>query len=203
MGAFAPTPTVDGEAEARVAREIVAPVLTEMAARGTAFRGLLYVGLMMTAAGPAVVEFNVRFGDPETQVVVPLVGGSLGRLLASASRGRLERGAAERLAGAAVAVALVDAGYPDAVRGGGTIEGLDRLRAGGDLTVFHAATARDGDAWRVCGGRAAYVVARAADREAARTRVYEAIGTLGGSGWRARMDVAARVAAPGGVGGQR
>jgi len=203
MGAFCPTPAVDAAAEERIGREIVAPVLAAMAARGTPFRGLLYCGLMMTAAGPRVIEFNVRFGDPETQAVLPLVTGSLGALLASAARGDLAPQAVGRAPGAAVAVALVDEGYPDAVRGGGAIEGLDALAAHEGVAVFHAGTAREGGAWRVRGGRAAYVVGRAPGRDEARARAYGAIAALGGRGWRCRSDVAGVGAAQGAAGGMR
>jgi phosphoribosylamine--glycine ligase len=189
MGAFAPTAAVDAATEARVGREIVAPVLDAMRARGAPFRGLLYAGLMLTRSGPRVVEFNVRFGDPETQVVVPLVDGSLGALLASAARGALEPDCIARRPGAAVAVALVDEAYPEAARGEGVIAGLDGLAAMEDVTVFHAGAVRDATSWRVRGGRAAYVMARGAGREDARTRAYRAIASLSGSGWRARGDI--------------
>lgn len=133
----------------------------------------------------------MRFGDPESQVVLPLLDGALGRLLASAARGELEGGAVTRGAGAVVAVALTDAGYPETVRGGGHIQGLDRLRGREGLMVFHAGTRRAGDEWRVDGGRAAYVAARAATRQDARARVYAALAELEGAGWRARGDIAA------------
>jgi phosphoribosylamine--glycine ligase len=195
MGAYAPSAWLDAAGEERVGREIVGPVLREMERRGAPFRGTLYCGLMLAAAGAKVVEFNVRFGDPETEVVLPLVGGRLGGLLAGAARGALERGAVRREPGSAVAVALVDAGYPDEVRGGGRIGGLAALEERGDVFVFHAATRRGPAGWRVGGGRAAYVTARAPSLAAARARVYAAVDTLDGEGWRARRDVAAHAAA--------
>jgi phosphoribosylamine---glycine ligase len=191
MGAYAPTPAVDGRLERTVSERIVTPVLAAMAARGARFRGTLYVGLMLTADGPRVLEFNARFGDPETEVVMPMTGGSLTRLLASAARGALDASAVSREQGACVGVALTDAGYPDAVAGGGRIEGLDALESRDDLMVFHAGTTwRDG-AWTVSGGRAAYLVARGEDRARARTAVYAAVASLAGGGWRCRRDIAA------------
>jgi phosphoribosylamine--glycine ligase len=195
MGAFAPTAAVDAALEARVGERVVAPVLAALAARGAPFRGLLYCGLMCGPRGPQVVEFNVRFGDPETQVVLPLLDGSLFTLLRSAAIGRLDAAAVRRAPGSAVAVAIVDEGYPDALRGGGRIEGLEDAEAAG-AQVFHASTALGDGCWTVSGGRAAYVVARGATREQARAMVYGAVERLGGTGWRCRRDIAA---APAGV----
>jgi len=191
MGSYAPTPAVTAGVEAEVGGRVVAPVLAAMRARGTPYRGALYCGLMLTAAGPKVVEFNARFGDPETQSVVPLVDGSLAALLAGAARGALDPGAIARAPGAAVTLALVDEGYPGAVRGGGEIAGLEAVERSG-VIVFHAGTRREDGRWVVRGGRAAYLTAKAETVEAARTAVYAARAGLGGSGWRSRGDVAAR-----------
>jgi phosphoribosylamine--glycine ligase len=195
MGAVAPHPAMTPELERVAMERIVLPVLDRMVARGTPFHGTLYAGLMLTAAGPKALEFNVRFGDPEAEVVLPLVEGPLAAMLLAAARGRPSGGGLRRAADAAVAVALVDEGYPEAASGGGVIEGLDALERAGEVRVFHAGTAwRDGR-WVVRGGRAVYVVARAASREAAREKAYAAIATLGGRGWRCRRDVAADGAA--------
>jgi phosphoribosylamine--glycine ligase len=196
MGAWAPATHVDDALEAQVGERIVAPVLEAMERRGTPFRGLLYVGLMVRDGAPAVVEFNVRFGDPETQVVLPLLRGSFSDLLASAARGALDSQAVRRSEDTAVAVALVDEGYPDAPRGGGIIEGLDAVAAGERRMVFHGGTRRDGSAWRIRSGRAAYVVACGPHRDEARREVYDAIASLRGHGWRCRGDIAAPIAAP-------
>ena len=192
MGSYAPTPAVTQGIEAEVSARIITPVLRTLASRGTPYRGALYAGLMLTAAGPRVIEFNARFGDPETQSILPLVGGSLSRLLASAARGALEPEAITRRAGAAVTVALVDEGYPDAVRGGGELGGLAGL-AEGDVTVFHAGTRLEADVWRVRGGRAAYLMATGETIEAARGSVNRARMALSGTGWRCREDIAAQV----------
>jgi len=202
MGAFAPSPLLDPAGEREVLDEVVRPVLEVMARRGAAYRGTLYVGLMRTTAGLRVVEFNCRFGDPETQVILPLTAGSLGTLLAGAARGAADARAVSREPGAAVAVAIVDEGYPERAPGGGTITGLDEAGTE-DVVVFHAATRRVRSEWRVAGGRAAYVCARGATREQARARTYAALARLGGAGWRHRSDIAGdpRVAAVPGSGG--
>jgi phosphoribosylamine---glycine ligase len=189
MGAFAPIAAGDAF-EREVSERIVSPVLREMARRGTPFRGVLYVGLMIGARGLNVVEFNVRFGDPETQVILPLTGGPLARLLMSAARGELDAAGMSRRPGAAVAVALVDMEYPNTSRGGGRIESLERALPADAHVVYAAVTWEDG-AWTVRGGRGAYVVATGVNRAAARTSVYAAIAALGGSGWRVRNDIGA------------
>ena len=192
MGAYAPTPAVTPELEHAISSRILTPVLQAMHRRGTPYRGALYAGLMLTAAGPQVIEFNARFGDPETQATLPLLGGALGLLLASAERGSLEPRAVTRAPGGAVTLALVDEGYPDSVKGGGTIRGLDEVERSGVL-VFHAGTRREGADWRVSGGRAAYLTATADTLEAARVRVEQARARLSGNGWRSRTDIAAHL----------
>jgi phosphoribosylamine--glycine ligase len=148
---------------------------------------------MLTSSGPRVIEFNARFGDPETQSILPLVGGSLCELLSSAARAELQPGAIWREPGATVTLALVDEGYPDAVRGGGCIEGLDALE---DVIVFHAGTRDEAGRWTVRGGRAAYLTATGTSLEEARDRVMTARAALSGTGWRSRSDIAAVVTQP-------
>jgi phosphoribosylamine--glycine ligase len=189
MGAYAPA-GIDDHAIAAAGERILAPMLEAMRRRGTPFQGTLYAGLMLTAAGPQVLEFNVRFGDPETQVVLPLLRGSFARLLASAAAGTLDRSAVTVTPDHAVAVALVDEGYPETAKGGGTLEHLDAAAERHQAMVFHAGTRWDNGRWRVAGGRAAYVVAQGPSREAARERVYAAIAEVQGSGWRCRRDIA-------------
>lgn len=189
MGAFAPSPRLDAAGAAEVSRRVIAPVLARLAERGTPFRGTLYAGLMLTAGGPRVLEFNARFGDPETQVVLPLVEGSLSRLLESAARGTLDDGAIRTAAGATVGVTLVDEGYPDRVQGTGLIEGLDAIE-NDDTFAFHAGTVREGARWKVTGGRAVTVVARRNSLSAARAAAYQAVDRLSGNGWRCRHDIA-------------
>ena len=188
MGAYAPA--ADRALVEEVGRRMVAPLLAAMVGRGTPFRGTMYLGLMLTAQGPKVLEINTRFGDPETQVMMPLVEGSFAGLLLSVARGELDAGAIRLAAEHTVAVALVDPGYPGAVTGGGTLAGLDRVADTHDVTVFHAGTKWENGEWRVSGGRACYLVATAATREAAREKAYAAIADVGGEGWRCRRDIA-------------
>jgi phosphoribosylamine--glycine ligase len=190
MGAYAPNPRIDETQEAEIGRRIVAPVLERMAARGTPFQGALYAGLMLTAQGPSVVEFNARFGDPEAEVILPLVDGSFTRLLASAASGALDESAITRRPGAAVDV-VVAATATRSTAIGGEIAGLGTLTRESDVRLFYAGIARTGETWRARGGRIAHVVGFGESVGAARTRAYRAVGMLGGRGWRTRTDIAA------------
>jgi phosphoribosylamine--glycine ligase len=189
MGAYAPA--ADARFADQAGRRIVQPLLTAMARREAPFRGTMYVGLMLTAQGPKVLEINARFGDPESQAILPLVEGPFAGLLLSAARTELKPQATQLGAAHAVVVALVDEGYPDAVRGGGTLAGLDRAAEKHAVTVFHAGTRWEDGEWRVSGGRAAYIVATAPTKEEAREKAYAAIHDVGGEGWRCRNDIAA------------
>ncbi len=151
MGAIAPVPWMSGADLDRVRRVVIEPVLRGMIADGSPFTGTLYAGLMWTADGPKVLEFNVRFGDPETEVLMPLLSGDVAALFAAAAAGRLP----DHLdvhAGAAVTVVLASAGYPGACASGVPIEGLDSV-AGDSAIMFHAGTRRDGDRVVTAGGR--------------------------------------------------
>ncbi|HTQ44100.1 MAG TPA: phosphoribosylamine--glycine ligase, partial [Polyangiaceae bacterium] len=144
MGAYAPAPVVTAEVQARVMREIVEPTLAGMAADGTPFRGALFVGLMIERGVPRVLEFNVRFGDPETSVLVPTYAGDWFELLDASARGDLSAVAASgvgRARGAALAVVMAAEGYPGKPRSGDRVEGLDAPLPGGAF-VLHAGTAR-------------------------------------------------------------
>jgi phosphoribosylamine--glycine ligase len=198
MGAFAPHPSVDAALEEEVGCRVVEPLLAAMRARGTPYRGTLYCGLMLGSTGPRVVEFNARFGDPETQAVMPLLDGSWSSLMAGAARGSLDPKAVSRRAGGVVSVALTDSNYPGEPGGSGMILGLEEMSR--EAIVFHAGTVPEGTGWRVAGGRACYVTVRGESVESARDAVYAAIGRLGGSGWRYRKDVAARIGATHGAG---
>jgi phosphoribosylamine--glycine ligase len=195
MGAFAPAP-LDAHTARAAEEKIALPALAALAARGTPFQGLLYVGLMLTHDGPRVLEFNARFGDPETQVLLPLVEGDFGALLDECARGRLES-PLRFAAGAAVGVVLASAGYPDAPRAGDEVKGLREwpapAREDEDACwCFHAGTKDEGGGRIVAtGGRTLTVVARAADKESARQRAYLGLDRLALSGGHARRDVAA------------
>ncbi len=193
MGAFAPVPGV-GALEARELVEVVhAPVLAELASRGALFVGLLYAGLMLTADGPRVLEFNCRFGDPETQAVIPLLEGDLVEVLAAAARGDaagLEVGYAP---GAAVTVVLAAERYPAEGDRGGAIEGVDAAEAMGAL-VFHAGTARHGERLVTNGGRILAVTGRGSSVSDARESAYDAASQITFPGMRVRSDIAAEAA---------
>ena len=198
MGAYAPVSGA-GELEARALVDAVhVPVLAELASRGAPFVGLLYAGLMLTADGPRVLEFNCRFGDPETQAVVTLLDGDLIEVLAAAARGHaagIEVGWASE---AAVTVVLAAERYPEDGDRGGTIVGVDAAEATGAL-VFHAGTARHGDRLVTNGGRILAVTGRGPTVADARTTAYDAAGRISFPGMRCRSDIAAAAAAGAGV----
>ena len=195
MGAFSPSPLVDASMQARIMREIVEPVLRGMRAEGTEYCGFLYAGLMLTCAGPKVIEYNVRFGDPEAQVVMPLVDGDLASLLSAAADGDLSGRTVALRDGVSVGVVLAAAGYPGPVQGGAPIHGLDRAARVSGVTVFHAGTARRGDAIVTSGGRVLTVVATAPDYRAAIDRAYEAAGLISFEGMQYRRDIGLKAVA--------
>jgi phosphoribosylamine--glycine ligase len=193
MGAFAPSPLVDEGLEARILREVVEPVLRGMAREGAPFRGFLYCGLMLTADGPRVIEFNVRFGDPEAQVVLPLVAEPLAPLLLDAAGGRL-RPAGARQPGAtaqrAVGVVLAAGGYPGEVETGRTIEGLDHLaHEYPDVLAFFAGVKAADHGLVTAGGRVMTLVARAGTYDAAIGRAYDAASRVRFEGMQYRRDI--------------
>ncbi len=187
MGAFAPSPLMTPELESTVMRTIVQPVIDGFQADG-GYRGFLYVSLMLTPDGPKVIEFNVRLGDPEAQVVLPLIEGSFAVTLLAAAEGRLVPQAPQLSEGAAVGVVLASAGYPGPISPGVTINGLAVPPAEG-VTVFHAGTATEGDRVVTAGGRVLTVVARAATHAHARTRAYAAAAAIHFDGMQYRTDI--------------
>jgi phosphoribosylamine--glycine ligase len=197
MGSYAPAARVDAALEKRVLEEIVHPTLRGMAAEGNPYRGVLYVGLMIDAEGnPRVVEFNVRFGDPETQPIALQMESDLLPVLDAAARGDLSRGVPPEGRGAAVCVVLCSGGYPRAFATGRPIDGLDEAAALSDVVVFHAGTKRGADGRFVTtGGRVLGVTARGADVAAARAQAYAAVSRIHFEGMHYRRDIAARAAA--------
>jgi phosphoribosylamine--glycine ligase len=193
MGAFAPSPRCDAALERRILDEIVAPVIAGMRAEGHPYRGFLYCGLMLTPAGPKVIEFNVRFGDPEAQVVLPLIEGNLAQMLAAAAAGDL-RGHSVRLAAACtVGVVLASGGYPDAYQTGKPIEGLEQAGSVPGVTLFHAGTALGDEGQLVtAGGRVMTVVARGHDYAQAMSRAYQAVDCIRFEGMHVRRDIGAK-----------
>lgn len=192
MGAYAPAPIVDSVVHDRVMREIVRPTLEGMAAEGSPFRGVLFVGVMIDAGVPRVLEFNVRFGDPETTVLVPTYGGDWFDLLDRAARGDLSGVQAPPPKGAALSVVMAAAGYPDTVRTGDRIVGLDQPMPDG-AWVMHAATmcAPDGSIV-TAGGRVLAVGAHAPVLRDAALAAYDAVARIHWPGEHHRRDIGGR-----------
>jgi phosphoribosylamine--glycine ligase len=189
MGAFAPSPLLDAELDARVTREIIQPVLRGMREEGYPYRGFLYAGLMLTCDGPKVIEFNVRFGDPEAQVVLPRVQGNLFALLAAAADERLGDASVAFEPGVAVGVVLASGGYPGPIKGGVPIHGIEAASAIAGVDVFHAGTAvRDGE-FVTAGGRVLTVVGRGSGFDQAIARAYEAVSKISFEGMQYRRDI--------------
>jgi phosphoribosylamine--glycine ligase len=190
MGSYSPVPEVDDALVERIRAEVHQPVVDELARRGTPFHGVLYAGLMLTAAGPQVLEFNVRFGDPETQAVLPRLRSDLLDLLQRATRPGGLAGA--RLAWderTAVTVVLASRGYPETSSSGDVIEGLDRVPP--EVEITHAGTAeRDGHVV-TAGGRVLNVTSLGEDRRAAREHAYAAADVISFDGKQMRRDIAA------------
>ena len=189
MGALAPVPGMSSSEINELVSSIHRPVLEELEARGAPFIGLLYAGLMLTKDGPRVLEFNCRFGDPETQVVLPLLEGDLLEALAAAAAGELGGVAVGASAAAAVTVVLAAEGYPAASDRGNPVFGVDAAEAGGAL-VFHSGTALHGDRLVTNGGRIVSVTGVADTVAAARAAAYEGARRIEFAGMRYRTDIA-------------
>jgi phosphoribosylamine--glycine ligase len=191
MGSYSPVPEI-GAAEVEELLETVhRPVLAELAARGAPFVGLLYAGLMLTDAGPKVLEFNCRFGDPETQSILPRVRGDLLDALVAAAQGDLSGASVEAEDGAAVTVVIAGRGYPERSDSGTPISGVGAAGAEGAI-VFHAGTAMRGEQLVTNGGRVLNVTARADSLEEARRKAYAACELISFDGMQYRRDVAER-----------
>jgi len=189
MGSYAPVPGFDADAIEELVDLTCRPVLAELAARGQPFVGTLFAGLMLTPAGPRVLEYNCRFGDPETQSVLPLLAGDLLAVLAAAAGGDLGHDPIESTGGAAVTVVLAAGEYPARGDQGSPITGIEAAEAAGAL-VFHAGTAlRDGEVV-TNGGRILNVTGVGEDIAAARTAAYAAADLISWEGNRRRDDIA-------------
>jgi phosphoribosylamine--glycine ligase len=197
MGAYTPLPWAPDGLVDDVLRDVLQPTVDEMARRGAPFRGLLYAGLALTARGVRVVEFNARFGDPETQPLLALLESPLSDLLVGAATGTLvdvARPVWRR--GAAVAVVMASKGYPESSSKGDPIVGTETLAMEPDVHVVHAGTAREDDRLVTAGGRVLAVTAVGSDVADARARAYEGVATIGFPGAQWRADIAASVGVP-------
>jgi phosphoribosylamine---glycine ligase len=213
MGAYSPLPDLPDAAADDLLERFHRPILAELARRGSPFRGALYAGLMLTPDGPVLLECNARFGDPETQAILPRLAAPLGPLLVAAARGRLADAARPLgldgsrlpvLPGAAVAIVLAAHGYPVAPRQGDAIHGLHNTGPAGSpkALVFHAGTTRDGDGtYRTAGGRVLAVVGQGPDLAAAGRIAADAADRIGFDGAQRRHDIGADVEMAAGASG--
>jgi phosphoribosylamine--glycine ligase len=190
MGAYTPLPWAPEKLVEEITEKVLQPTVDEMRRRGTPFSGLLYAGLALTTRGVRVIEFNCRFGDPETQALLPLLKTPLGGLLYAAATGKLgDQGPLSWRSGAAVAVVVAAKKYPAKPRSGDVITGIDQAEDGG-VRVFHAGTALDGDQLVTAGGRVLAVSATGKDLDDARQRAYAGIGQIRIKGSQYRTDIA-------------
>jgi phosphoribosylamine--glycine ligase len=201
MGAYAPMPQVDAAAVDAIMETAVRPLVAELLRRGIDYRGVLYAGLMLTADGPKVIEYNVRFGDPETQVVLPLLADDAAELFLAVAHGELDEAQPPAFTDdAAVCVVLASQGYPESPRTGDVIEGLDAtgqsVAAVDGATVFHAGTRRHraNGPFYTAGGRVLGVTAVAPTLAEARERAYAATAPIEWEGMQMRRDIAALAA---------
>jgi len=191
MGAFSCDALLPPALQSQIERSVVAPTLAGMAAEGRPFQGVLYCGLMLTPQGARVLEFNVRFGDPETQAILPRWGGDLAATLLAASTSGLPAPAPAAAAdfGAAACVVAASAGYPGPYAAGEPIAGLEPGALDPEVLVFHAGTRRRDGAWQTAGGRVLGVAARAAALGDALARCYSAFDTIHFRGMQVRRDI--------------
>lgn len=195
MGAYSPLPWLPDGFVPEVVNSVALPVIRQLAEEGTPFGGLLYCGLILTAQGVRVIEFNARFGDPETQVVLPRLRTPLSGLLLAAATGSLaEQAPLEFSDDVCVTVVLASEGYPAGPKTGRQISGIEAAAAVPGVTILHAATARKDNQLLATGGRVLSVVARAPDFAEARARAYRALAEIRLDGSHFRTDIAAKAA---------
>jgi phosphoribosylamine---glycine ligase len=196
MGAYSPVPLVDAATQDRIWSDIVGGTVGALRDRGISYSGLLYVGLMLTGQGPKVLEYNCRFGDPETQVVIPRLSTDLADLLEACATGDLADVKATLSPDAAVAVVMASGGYPGSYRAGVEIVGLDAAERVDGVTVFHGGTAIADGRVVTAGGRVLAVTASGASVGDARDRAYRAAAQISFDGASWRTDIAAQAARP-------
>jgi phosphoribosylamine--glycine ligase len=195
MGAYTPLPWAPDGLVGEICERVLQPTVDELRRRDTPFVGLLYAGLALTSRGLQVIEFNCRFGDPETQVLLPMLQTPLGSLLHAAATGKLDEfGKLHWHSGSAVTVVVAAKNYPAKPRGGDVITGIDAAEKSGDVHVFHAGTSADGDRLVTSGGRVLAVTAAGEDLEAARRKAYAAVELITIDGAQYRTDIAGKAA---------
>ena len=176
MGVFGPPPDVNQSLIDEIMSTIVLPTIRGMAERGTPYVGVLYAGLMLTADGPKVIEFNCRFGDPETQVVLPMLDGDLAEIMLACVHGRLQPHLIQQHSGACATIVMASPGYPGSYPKGLPISGLDGVPE--DVMVFHAGTAAADGQVVTSGGRVLAVSARGVDLETAVANAYAGVAKI-------------------------
>ncbi len=195
MGTVSPTTNISLDGHKRIMQEIVVPTVAGLAAEGRRFQGVLFAGLMMTESGPKVLEFNARFGDPETQVIMARMRSDIVPILEQCASGALGETRIEWVKEPAVCVVVASRGYPDTPETGKVVTGLDTVKDWSDVIVYHAATKREDGQVRTVGGRVLGVTALGANLESAIARAYEAIGRVQFDGMTYRRDIGARALA--------
>ncbi len=190
MGAHSPVPWVDSDTEGTIVRDVLEATVRALREEGISYRGCLYAGLMLTKDGPKVLEFNARFGDPETQVLLPRLEGDLAKALLVCAEGRLEPGMMGWSKETCVGVVLAAAGYPGAVRTGDPIDGLETVAKIDGVQVFHAGTSRRAGRVVTAGGRVLTVAALGSNVDTARKLAYEAASEIRFEGLQHRRDIA-------------
>jgi phosphoribosylamine--glycine ligase len=189
MGAYSPPPMVSPEMEQRILREVVEPTLTGMSEAGTPFRGTLFVGLMIVEGEPQVLEYNVRFGDPECEAMMARWRGDILPLLLGAARGDLSGVEASWEAPASMCVVLASGGYPGKYEVGKEITGLDAAAKMEGVTIYHAGTKREGEGYVTAGGRVLAVTAIGESVDQAADRAYTATAAIDFDGKHHRTDI--------------
>jgi len=190
MGSITDPAVLDDATRDHIVREVVEPTLQGCIAEGVSFQGILFVGLMLTAAGPQVLEYNVRFGDPETQAILVRLKSDLAEIFRSMTETRLSAVPVEWSEESSACVVLASRGYPAAAETGATIHGLDRAGQRDSTTIFHAATGRGANGeWLTAGGRVLGVTATGENLDVALSRCYSAVGDIDWDGMHYRRDI--------------
>jgi phosphoribosylamine--glycine ligase len=189
MGAYSPPPVVTAEVEKKILERIVAPTVAGLRKDSIPFRGVLFIGLMIDRGEPYVLEYNTRFGDPETEVLLARFDGDLLALLRACAQGTLDTTSVRWKAPCAMAIVLAAGGYPGSYEKGRVISGLDAAAKIDNVQVLHAGTKREGDTVTTAGGRVLAVTAQGADIDSTAARAYEAVSRIAFDGMQYRRDI--------------